>query len=172
MMYAANALDRASYWLARVTSGVVVIAAFGFCLALLLQVAFRYVLNAPLSWSEELATLMFVWATVLAASVAVRHGNHLRLTIIEAVLGPRAALWCGCLCQALMGGFGVFLVIDGWRLANLVWTNTSAAIGYPMWCLYLSVPVSGFLMALHSLVLLTKAVSTNGAVHPIAGDTL
>lgn len=31
----------------------------------LLQVAMRYVFNAPTAWSEELATLLFVWMTML-----------------------------------------------------------------------------------------------------------
>ena len=52
-------LDRASFWLARLASAAVIAMTAGFVVALLLQVTFRFALNAPLSWSEELATLLF-----------------------------------------------------------------------------------------------------------------
>jgi len=41
---------------------------------MLLQVFCRYVLNASLSWSEELTRLLFVWLTFLGFGLAVRRG--------------------------------------------------------------------------------------------------
>src|SRR3546814_4840375 len=40
----------------------------------------RYVLNTPLIWSDELASLLFLWLAMLGASVAFRRGEHMRLT--------------------------------------------------------------------------------------------
>lgn len=144
-------IDGVSFWLARLSAAVVVVMAAGFVIALLAQVVFRYVLNIPLSWSEELATFLFVWSTVLAASYGVRHQEHLRLTFLQDVLpeAPKRAL--EAVCQVLIVIFGLFLVKEGWRLADLVWTNTSAAIGYPVGYLYISIPVAGGLIALHAL---------------------
>ena len=152
-------IDRASFWLARLCSLAVVLMTVGFILALLLQVVFRYLLDAPLSWSEELATLLFVWAALLAAATAVRFNQNLRLTFLEDLLPGRPARMLGWLRHVLAAGFGAFLVRDGWRLAELVWTNTSAAIGYPMWMLYLSVPVTGGLLVLHSAACLGADLS-------------
>ena len=41
---------------------------------MLLQVFFRYVLNASLSWSEELTRLLFVWLTFLGFGLAAQRG--------------------------------------------------------------------------------------------------
>lgn len=40
----------------------------------------RYVFNAPLTWSDEVATLLFLWLSMLGAVVALRRGEHMRLT--------------------------------------------------------------------------------------------
>lgn len=140
----------ASRRLARLSVALIVALTVLFIGALLLQVAFRYVLNAPLTWTEELATLLFVWAVLLAAATTVREGESLRLTFIEDALPGRPAQMLRRIQYLVIIGFGGFLIYDGWRLARLVWTNTSAAIGYPSWVLYLSVPVAGGLLALHA----------------------
>src|SRR3546814_2423014 len=40
----------------------------------------RYVLNTPLIWSDELASLLFLWLAMLGAAVAFRRGEHMRMT--------------------------------------------------------------------------------------------
>lgn len=152
-------IDRASFWLARLSAAVVVLMAAGFVVALLAQVVFRYVLNIPLSWSEELATFLFVWSTVLAASYGVRRQEHLRLTFLQDILPSVARRTLNGFCQGLIVLFGLFLVKEGWRLSDLVWTNTSAAIGYPVGYLYIAIPVAGALMALHALGCIARLIA-------------
>ena len=41
---------------------------------MVLQIAFRYVLNAPLVWTEEAARYLYIWACYLGAAVALRRG--------------------------------------------------------------------------------------------------
>ncbi|TMV08277.1 TRAP transporter small permease [Arenibacterium halophilum] len=156
-----NLIDGASLWLARLSAVAVVLMAAGFIVALLAQVVFRYVLNIPLSWSEELATFLFVWSTLLAASYGVRRQEHLRLTFLQDVLPPTAGRALNGLCQALIAVFGLFLIKEGWRLAELVWTNTSAAIGYPVGYLYISVPIAGGMIALHALGCIARLIADN-----------
>src|SRR3546814_13872050 len=40
----------------------------------------RYVLNTPLIWSDELASLLFLWLAMLGAAVAFRRAEHMRMT--------------------------------------------------------------------------------------------
>jgi len=48
----------------------------------------RYVFNSPFTWSDELATVLFIWLAVLGAVVAVRRGEHMRLTAFVRNLSP------------------------------------------------------------------------------------
>ena len=42
----------------------------------------RYVLHASLSWSDELATICFLWLTMLGTIIAYRRDAHMRLTAV------------------------------------------------------------------------------------------
>src|SRR3954453_1642807 len=47
----------------------------------------RYGLHRPLIWSDELASILFLWMAMLGAAVAFRRGEHMRMT--AAVAGAR-----------------------------------------------------------------------------------
>ena len=48
----------------------------------------RYVFRSPLVWSDELASILFLWLSMLGAVVALRRGEHMRMTGIVARVGP------------------------------------------------------------------------------------
>jgi len=54
----------------------------------------RYVFHAPLVWSDELASMLFIWLAMLGAVVAFRGGNHMSMTafVESARPGVRAFL--------------------------------------------------------------------------------
>src|ERR1700686_5560641 len=40
----------------------------------------RYVFNHPLVWSDELASILFLWLAMLGAVIAFRRDEHMRMT--------------------------------------------------------------------------------------------
>ena len=56
---------------------------------LLAGVTSRYVFHNPLIWSDELASILFLWLSMLGAVIALRHGEHMRMTGLVAYAGPR-----------------------------------------------------------------------------------
>ena len=48
----------------------------------------RYVFHAPLVWSDELASMLFLWLSMLGATIALRRGEHLRMTGLIVRFGP------------------------------------------------------------------------------------
>ncbi|MFY9694439.1 MAG: TRAP transporter small permease subunit, partial [Xanthobacteraceae bacterium] len=40
----------------------------------------RYVFDAPLVWSDELASMLFLWLAMLGAVIAFRRDEHMRMT--------------------------------------------------------------------------------------------
>ncbi|HMO28820.1 TRAP transporter large permease subunit [Enterovirga sp.] len=57
---------------------------------LLMGVIWRYVLHKPLIWSDELASILFLWLAMLGSVVALRRGEHMRMTAIVGMMKPRA----------------------------------------------------------------------------------
>src|SRR3984885_4477151 len=49
----------------------------------------RYVLGNPLVWSDELATLVFLWLAMLGSVVAYRRGEHISLSVLVRRSPPR-----------------------------------------------------------------------------------
>ena len=40
----------------------------------------RYLLHVPLTWSDELASVLFLWLAMLGSVIALRRGEHMRMT--------------------------------------------------------------------------------------------
>ena len=59
-------------------------------LAALAQVLFRYVLQLPVPWTEELARTLFTWSMLFGIAVAIRRDEHIRVEVLTGRLGPRA----------------------------------------------------------------------------------
>ena len=49
----------------------------------------RYVFHRPLVWSDELASILFLWLAMLGAVVALRRSEHMRLTAAGQRAAPR-----------------------------------------------------------------------------------
>jgi tripartite ATP-independent transporter DctM subunit len=58
-------------------------------LILLAGVISRYVFRNPLVWSDELASILFLWLAMLGAVVAFRRGEHMRMSTVVARAPPR-----------------------------------------------------------------------------------
>jgi len=54
----------------------------------------RAVFHTPLVWSDELATILFIWLAMLGSVIALQRGAHMRMTALVGSLrpGPRAFL--------------------------------------------------------------------------------
>ena len=51
----------------------------------------RYVLGRPLVWTDELATILFLWLAMIGSVVAYRRGEHIRLSVLVRRAPPRIA---------------------------------------------------------------------------------
>jgi TRAP-type C4-dicarboxylate transport system permease small subunit len=71
----------------------------------------RYVLNHPLIWSDELASILFLWLAMLGAAIAFRRDEHMRMTAAVASMSAptRATFDLFATCAAL-----AFLLLIAW----------------------------------------------------------
>ena len=73
-----------------------------------LQVLFRYWLQLPLDWGEEVSRYLFIWSAMLGAAIAAKRRAHFGIDfLVTALPSPvQTAIAIGvnlCIC-ALMGG--------------------------------------------------------------------
>jgi tripartite ATP-independent transporter DctM subunit len=57
-------------------------------LVLLAGVIGRYVFHYPLIWSDELASMLFLWLAMLGSAAAFQRGEHMRMTALVSKVSP------------------------------------------------------------------------------------
>ena len=85
------AFGRLDWLLAYVTEIPAAILVAVEILVLLAGVISRYVFNRPLTWSDELASILFLWLAMLGAVIALRRAEHMRLGFLVSLAPPRPA---------------------------------------------------------------------------------
>jgi tripartite ATP-independent transporter DctM subunit len=65
----------------------------------------RYAFHNPLIWSDELASLLFLWLAMLGAALALRRDEHMRMTALVNRFGARARGFAALLALAATLGF-------------------------------------------------------------------
>jgi TRAP-type C4-dicarboxylate transport system permease small subunit len=112
-----------------------------------LSVVLRYVLNNPVTWSEELASLLFAWLTFVGAYVGFRSRSHIAIDTVVVFL-PKTLRHgiAGVVDAVVLGILGLFMW-QGVRLCLTTWGLEFPALEISRGYLYLSLPVGAALMA-------------------------
>jgi tripartite ATP-independent transporter DctM subunit len=107
-------LESALGMLVEIPAAVLVVAEI---VTLFAGVVARYGLQRPLIWSDELASILFLWLAMLGAVVAFRRSEHMRMTAVVASASPavRAFLDVVATCAAL--AFLLLIVVPSYQYA-------------------------------------------------------
>ncbi len=77
--------------------------------------AARYIFAHPFPWSDEAASLLFIWLAVLGAVVALRRGEHMRLTAFIRGMPPHRRAWLDAVAMMLVGAVLLSLLLPAWE---------------------------------------------------------
>ena len=143
-----DALDRVIFGLISAIYAVIVIA-------MAIQVFMRYVINAPFSWSEELARYMFIWLVYLGAYVAVIRNAHVGVDYLTRRFTPAFRIRLNAVLSmviiATLAFIGYHAVLLGLDNAGTGWFTIEFL---PMAIPYGAVPIGCALMILGFMRLL------------------
>jgi len=123
-----------------------------------LGVISRYVLQSPLTWSDELASILFLWLAMLGAVVAMQHGEHMRLTVFVAKLPAAQRRWVDSMVAGLTVLFCAVLMGPAWEHMNEQWVILTPALEIPDAWRVAAVLVGLSLMLLQSVLRLVRHV--------------
>lgn len=94
----------------------------------LLQVFTRYVLNAPLSWTEEVSTMFLIWMTYVGTYTLLYQDSHARVDLIDEFFGKRIARWIHTFWDIVIGVFLVALAYAGVSLMEVIAYDKTPAL--------------------------------------------
>ena len=145
----ASLLDRVSNGLNEVVKYLAAFLLAAMTIIVFLQVLFRYVLNAPLDWSEELSTFTFVWTSLLGASIGLKRRESPRLDLIVNLFPPKIQRTIEVVYNLAILFLLAVLFIYGARLTASMKSQLTAALEYSVSFVYAVLPISAAIMFIH-----------------------
>jgi len=99
--------------------------------AFILQVVFRYVLNLPVGWTDEVCTLVWLWGILWGSSFVVKNREDIRFDLVYSHL-PRPVRRGFTLVAS---GVGVILLLVSlpatWSYVSFMKVESTANFGIP-----------------------------------------
>ncbi|QOR47845.1 TRAP transporter small permease [Trueperella pecoris] len=147
-----------------------------FCIALFVLLVFsttwqvfsRLVLQSPVTWSEELAKMLFVWLSFLGLAFVYGERGHMAVELLTRRSGERGerffAIWTH-VAALLLGA--IALVWGGWNAAMNAWSQNLTALPLNMGSVYLVMPISGVAMVLYAIYHIVEIAAGRESTYPI-----
>ena len=132
----------------------IVISCVAIALALcLIQVAFRYVFNYPLSWPEELGSWMLILMVYVGISVALRRRDHIVVDVIPTFF-PRSEKFLHYVSIVSGIFFSLLILIYGIEFvrSQIASGQVSVTLKFPIFIVYSILPMGGALLLLHYIL--------------------
>jgi len=110
----ADSVDRGLGKVVETIAAVLVVAEI---IVMFAGVVSRYVFHEPLTWSDELASIMFLWLSMLGAVVALRRGEHMRMTALVNNIRPHTRALLDTMATTASLAFLVLVLFPAYQYA-------------------------------------------------------
>ena len=84
-------------------------------ISFVLQVFFRYFINMPLTWTQDIIVIGFVWTVLFGACYTMRAGRHVKFTMIYDMLKPKGAALSRLLGDLIIVVAFIVLIVPSWN---------------------------------------------------------
>jgi len=127
----------------------------------------RYGFHQPLIWSDELASILFLWLAMLGAAVAFRRGEHMRMTAVVAGARPATRAFLDLVATAAALAFLVMIAWPAYEYAYEESYITTPALQILNSWRAAALPVGIGLMALFAVLRLLRAGDIKAVVSAV-----
>lgn len=160
-----SAIIRVLFYIA-VLSGVVMAG------MILLSAILRYVINEPLSFSDELAGLLFVTLGFFSFPYVMEKSEHINLAVLVERLSPAKQKVCRFLASMIFFSFSITFIYQSWNFVDFsrVLSSRTDVAHLLLWPWMAVMPISMTLCALVELRFLYRLLT--GKDVPVEGGLL
>lgn len=100
------------------------------------QVFFRYVMNRPILWTEEVTMIAFIWTVFWAAAFMVNLREHVTFDVVYAVVSPRVQRVMAIFSMIVLIAMFVLLIPATWDYLTFMLRKKSPVLRLPMTWIY------------------------------------
>lgn len=115
------------------------------------SVIWRYALNAPLVWADQLSRWIFVWMTYLGVAVGYRHGIHIGVDIVVRKIPGILQKITATIVDLGVGFFLLVVLKEGYGITLRSLDQVYGALELPPSYMYAAAPLSCALMLIFML---------------------
>lgn len=112
-------------------------------------VFFRYILASPITWTEELLTMVFTWMVFIGSSAALATHQHIRIDILLRALPARLEFVATLVAALVCLGVFAVAVYFGFVYVGTTWGDLTPMLGMTFGFYTLALPVTCVCAALH-----------------------
>lgn len=128
--------------------------ALGLCVAAIVLITlaavwWRYVVNAPIAWIEQVSNILFIWITFIGAAVLYRQKLHIGVDMFIEMLKGRARQVMFWVIEVANLVFIIVLFVYSLKLSIDVLPDTYGALDISPAFFYFAAPVSCAMMMLY-----------------------
>lgn len=112
------------------------------------SVTLRYLFGTGFTWSTELTIYLFIWMAKFGAAYGVRTGIHVGVDYVVEQVGPRMKRLLVIIGMLLGVTFTAVITFFGARWVIFIYGTgqVSPDLEWPMWIIYLAIPLGTGLM--------------------------
>jgi TRAP-type C4-dicarboxylate transport system permease small subunit len=154
------------------TDGALALAVLATAIAVFLQVVYRFVLEDPVAWLDEFASLIFAWMILIGAAVVQRDDSHMSVDIL-ARLAPAPVQTALFILRhiVILGVLGV-LFWYGWQLTARMSFVEFPAMEISRGFLYAILPVCVPLIGIYVVGGAIRGARRIRQGQPVSGDSV
>jgi TRAP-type C4-dicarboxylate transport system permease small subunit len=130
----------------------------------------RYVIELPVTWTEELARYLMIWAALLAVSSGVARREHVAVTALLDRLPAQARRQVCLAIDALAFAFFAFLCYFGIGMTRQGASQYATIFDMTMWIPFAAVPVSSALVCVQLVLSGLRDFSLGPTPAPLVGE--
>ncbi|HOZ66286.1 MAG TPA: TRAP transporter small permease [Burkholderiaceae bacterium] len=118
--------------LRRFAEGVLVVMMGIMFATVIAQVIFRYVLNLPLAWSDEICNFIWLWGILWGASFVMRNHEDIRFDMLYNLLSRKSKRILTFVASSSLVLVLLLSLPKTWSFIDFMKIEKSAAMGIPM----------------------------------------
>ena len=110
---------------------------------------FTRVINHASFWSEEISRYCYMITLFLATPITIKYANGAKMDFVQPLLKGKGLTAYKILMYDIVGLCAVIMIKSGIELMQISSHRTSSALKIPMCAIYVSFPLSGFIILFH-----------------------
>lgn len=146
-----------------VNDAVVVVLFLAMTITVIIQVFFRFVIQSPLRWTEELARYLMIWLVLMASAIAMRNRSHLQVDVLTSALPQKPKRILTAIVDLLTIVFLCIMTYFGFKVVQSTTAQTSPAMQIPMALIYAAFPTGGALMIMEQILTFIERLKNKNA---------